>query len=132
MQMMQLRKTSQQEIHRLLEELKSKQRTILQLERQVNLLTGRMQKHQEQLVECQHDPRPREVRTPVNLVIKSRNCSIQIRVERCIPIHIDLISKLFFHENVFWNVPPCTLVKTDRRFRGVHCLHQQGNERSFP
>ncbi|XP_021919647.1 myosin-8 isoform X3 [Zootermopsis nevadensis] len=72
MQMMQLRKTSQQEIHRLLEELKSKQRTILQLERQVNLLTGRMQKHQEQLVECQHDPRPRECEYPEVNCVRAR------------------------------------------------------------
>jgi hypothetical protein len=29
---------------------------------------------------------------------------------------------------VFWDVAPCSLVATDRRFRGVHCLHHQGDE----
>jgi hypothetical protein len=24
---------------------------------------------------------------------------------------------------VFWDVPPCSLVETDLRFRGAYCLH---------
>jgi hypothetical protein len=27
---------------------------------------------------------------------------------------------------VFWDVAPCSLVDTDRRFRGAYCLHHQG------
>jgi hypothetical protein len=27
--------------------------------------------------------------------------------------------------HVFWNVAPCSLVETDRRFRCVYCLHHQ-------
>jgi hypothetical protein len=29
---------------------------------------------------------------------------------------------------VFWDVAQCSLVKTDRRFLGVYCLHHQGDE----
>jgi hypothetical protein len=31
------------------------------------------------------------------------------------------------YENVFWDVAPCSLVETDRRFSGAYCLHHQGN-----
>jgi hypothetical protein len=30
----------------------------------------------------------------------------------------------------FWDIAPCRLAETVRRFRGVHCLHHQGDERS--
>jgi hypothetical protein len=30
--------------------------------------------------------------------------------------------------NVFWDVAPCSLVESDRCFRGAYCLHRQGNE----
>jgi hypothetical protein len=29
---------------------------------------------------------------------------------------------------VFWDVAPCILVITDRRFRGVYCLHHQADD----
>jgi hypothetical protein len=29
---------------------------------------------------------------------------------------------------VFWDVAPCSLVETDRRFRGAYCLHHQGDD----
>jgi hypothetical protein len=29
---------------------------------------------------------------------------------------------------VFWNVPPCSLVTVDRRYRGAYCLHHQDDE----
>lgn len=60
MQLVQLRKTSQQETQKLLGELKSKERTILQLERQLNLQTGRVQEQRERLLERQHEAHPRE------------------------------------------------------------------------
>jgi hypothetical protein len=28
---------------------------------------------------------------------------------------------------VFWDVAPCSLVETDRHFRGTNCLHHQGD-----
>jgi hypothetical protein len=28
---------------------------------------------------------------------------------------------------VFWDVAPCSLVETDRRFRGAYCLYHQGD-----
>jgi hypothetical protein len=28
---------------------------------------------------------------------------------------------------VFWDVAPCSLIDTDRRFRGAYCLHHQGS-----
>jgi hypothetical protein len=31
---------------------------------------------------------------------------------------------------VFWVVAPCSLVHTDRRFRGAYCLHDQDDESS--
>jgi hypothetical protein len=31
---------------------------------------------------------------------------------------------------VFWDVAPCSLVDTDRRFRGAFYLHHQGEKRS--
>jgi hypothetical protein len=27
----------------------------------------------------------------------------------------------------FWDIPPCSLVEIDRRFRGAYCLHHQVN-----
>jgi hypothetical protein len=33
-------------------------------------------------------------------------------------------------EIVFWDVVPCWLVLTGRRFRGVYCPHHQGSD--FP
>jgi hypothetical protein len=27
---------------------------------------------------------------------------------------------------VFWDIAPCSLVHTDRRFRGTYCFHDQG------
>jgi hypothetical protein len=29
----------------------------------------------------------------------------------------------------FWDIVPSSLVEVDRRFRGVYCLHHQGNDR---
>jgi hypothetical protein len=29
---------------------------------------------------------------------------------------------------VLWDVVPCSLIVVDRRFRGVYCLHHQGDE----
>jgi hypothetical protein len=29
--------------------------------------------------------------------------------------------------DVFWYIAPCGLVDTDQRYRGVYCLHQQGD-----
>jgi hypothetical protein len=29
--------------------------------------------------------------------------------------------------SVFWDVAPCSLVEVYRRFRGVYCLHHQGD-----
>jgi hypothetical protein len=29
---------------------------------------------------------------------------------------------------VLWDVPPCSLVQTDRRFRGANCLPHHGNQ----
>jgi hypothetical protein len=29
---------------------------------------------------------------------------------------------------IFWDAAPCSLVETDRRFRGAHCLHHHGDE----
>jgi hypothetical protein len=28
----------------------------------------------------------------------------------------------------FWDIAPCSVVEVDRRFRGVYCLHDQGDE----
>jgi hypothetical protein len=28
----------------------------------------------------------------------------------------------------FWDVAPCSLVEVDRRFKGAHCLHHQGDD----
>jgi hypothetical protein len=30
---------------------------------------------------------------------------------------------------VFWDVAPCSLEEIDQRFRGVCCLHHQGDEK---
>jgi hypothetical protein len=30
----------------------------------------------------------------------------------------------------FWDTVPCSFVEADRRFRGVNCLHNQGDERT--
>jgi hypothetical protein len=30
---------------------------------------------------------------------------------------------------VFWDVAPCSLIGVDQRFRGVYCLHHQGDHR---
>jgi hypothetical protein len=30
---------------------------------------------------------------------------------------------------ILWDVARCSLVETDRRFRGAHCLHHQGDRR---
>jgi hypothetical protein len=32
-----------------------------------------------------------------------------------------------FNMTDFWDVAPCSLVETDRRFKGAYCLHHQGN-----
>jgi hypothetical protein len=32
-----------------------------------------------------------------------------------------------FKEAEFWDVTPCSLVGTDRRFRGVYCLYHRGD-----
>jgi hypothetical protein len=32
---------------------------------------------------------------------------------------------------VFWDVAPCSLVETDRRFRGAFCLHHQGRRPDY-
>jgi hypothetical protein len=37
-----------------------------------------------------------------------------------------LTTYLFNKMTVFWDIAPCSLVKVDRRFRGVYCLHHQG------
>jgi hypothetical protein len=29
---------------------------------------------------------------------------------------------------ICWDVAPCSLVEIDRRFRGVYCLHHQGDD----
>jgi hypothetical protein len=29
---------------------------------------------------------------------------------------------------VLWDVAPCSHVEADRRIRGAHCLHQQGDD----
>jgi hypothetical protein len=29
---------------------------------------------------------------------------------------------------VFWDVAPCSLAETDRHFRGVYCIHHQGDD----
>jgi hypothetical protein len=29
---------------------------------------------------------------------------------------------------IFWDIAPCSLVETDRRFRGAYCLHYQNDE----
>jgi hypothetical protein len=29
---------------------------------------------------------------------------------------------------VFWDIAPYSLVEVDRRFRGVYCLHHQGDD----
>jgi hypothetical protein len=29
---------------------------------------------------------------------------------------------------VFWHVAPCSLLETDRRFRGTYCFNDQGDE----
>jgi hypothetical protein len=52
-------------------ELKSKERTILQLERQLNLQTGRVQEERERLLERQHDAHSREVRLPLSAFLKN-------------------------------------------------------------
>jgi hypothetical protein len=31
------------------------------------------------------------------------------------------------YEVVFWDVLPCSHVEVDRHFRGVYCLHHQGD-----
>jgi hypothetical protein len=31
-----------------------------------------------------------------------------------------------------WDVAPCSLVDTDRRFRNAYCLRHQGNDASSP
>jgi hypothetical protein len=28
---------------------------------------------------------------------------------------------------IFWDIAPCSLVETDRHFRGAYCLNLQGN-----
>jgi hypothetical protein len=30
--------------------------------------------------------------------------------------------------SVFWNIAPCSLVETDRRFRGAYCFHHHGHD----
>jgi hypothetical protein len=29
---------------------------------------------------------------------------------------------------VFWDIPPCSLIEVDRRFRSAYCLHHQGDD----
>jgi hypothetical protein len=48
-----------------LEELKSKERTILQLQQQLNLQTGRAQVHRERLLQSQNELRPHKVSAPI-------------------------------------------------------------------
>jgi hypothetical protein len=31
----------------------------------------------------------------------------------------------------FWDVAPCSLIDTDRRFRGAYCLHHQGGRENM-
>jgi hypothetical protein len=52
-------------------ELKSRERTILQLERQLNLQTGRVQEQRERLLERQHEAHPRDVSLPLSTVLKN-------------------------------------------------------------
>jgi hypothetical protein len=33
---------------------------------------------------------------------------------------------------VFWDVAPCSLVGTDRRFKGAYCLLRQSNDQYLP
>jgi hypothetical protein len=33
---------------------------------------------------------------------------------------------------VFWDVTPCSLIDTDRSFRGTYCLHYQGFGQYLP
>jgi hypothetical protein len=32
---------------------------------------------------------------------------------------------------VFWDIAPCSLVDTDRRFRGAYCLHYHSDRPEF-
>jgi hypothetical protein len=45
---------------------------------------------------------------------------------------VDNVNVLNLKIAIFWNVAPYGLVETDRRFRGVCCLHHQGDERLAP
>jgi hypothetical protein len=40
-------------------------------------------------------------------------------------VRFQLLTATCMKMGVFWNVVPCSLVDTDRRFRGAYCLHHQ-------
>jgi hypothetical protein len=44
-------------------------------------------------------------------------------------VRFQVLSAPSMKVTVFWDVVPCCLIQTDRRFGGVYCLHHQGDAR---
>jgi succinate dehydrogenase/fumarate reductase cytochrome b subunit len=42
-------------------------------------------------------------------------------------LSIQVLTAACMKMTVFWDVAPCSLVETDKRFRGACCLHHQVN-----
>jgi hypothetical protein len=40
----------------------------------------------------------------------------------------EVLTKMSMKIAVFWDVAPCSLVGTDRRFRGAYCFHHQDDD----
>jgi hypothetical protein len=50
---------------------------------------------------------------------------------RCVWVRFQVLTATSMKMSVFWDVAPCILVDTGRRFRGAYCLHHQGNDTSW-
>jgi hypothetical protein len=64
------------------------------------------------------------------IIFSPRNSDVQKQEYEGTKTILGEISGSHGDEYVFWNVPPCSLVDNDRRFRGVYCVHQQGDDSS--
>jgi hypothetical protein len=43
-------------------------------------------------------------------------------------VRLQVLTATSMKMTVLWNVASCSLVDTDRRFRGVYCIHHQGDD----
>jgi hypothetical protein len=47
---------------------------------------------------------------------------------RLMKLRFQVVTATSMKMAVFWDVAPCSLIDTDRHFRGAYCLHHQGDE----